>query len=76
MFRIFKHILYRIFELIKNTSKILICFPENDGEYQLDLLPEKNLELLHRVKKEKSILHKIKGKKVTGFVTSYEETAL
>ena len=50
------------------------CFPENDGEDQLDLLSEKNLEVLHTVKRENSILHKIKGKKVTGFVTSYEGT--
>jgi len=42
------------------------CFLENDGEDQLALLSEKNLEVLHRVKKKKNFLQKIKRRKVTG----------
>ena len=57
--RILMLTLYRIFELIRNNSKTLNCFPGNDGEDQLDLLPEKNLGVLHRVEKEKNFLHKI-----------------
>jgi hypothetical protein len=64
-----------MFELTSNVSIILNCFPHNDGEDQLDLLCEKNLEVLRRIKKEKNILHKIKEKKVTGFITSKEGTA-
>jgi hypothetical protein len=67
--------LCRISRPIRNTSKFFNCFPENDGEDQLDLLSEKNLEVLHRVKKEGNSLHKIKKGSITGFVTSYEGTA-